>query len=204
MSVIDLAYRTTNAWEIYNQQKRDAESKLYVSGKTIFDNDGAQCLNVTVGENYLRKGQPVSIPNKGLKIPPRSVFVIETEQSIAVPLNMFGLVYGMGENIFRSCIVSPGKIDPGFIGKLKIGFYNGNTESVIMKKGDVIACTSFWDIETALDYPLENYHSEPLPVIENLTALQILLKWLGNNWSSVSALLIALATLAVTIIGGSA
>lgn len=39
MAVIDLAYRTTNEREIYNQQKRDPESKLYVSGKTIWNDD---------------------------------------------------------------------------------------------------------------------------------------------------------------------
>lgn len=199
LAVIDLSNRTTEDWSEYNNNKTEYNSKIYVRGKLLFDNDGAQCINFTVGDHFYQNGQLKQIPNKGLRLSPRELRVVETEQFITIPLNMYGLVFGYGINIFRGCILSPGKIDPGFKGKLKLGFYNGSDSKIVLHKGDVIASGSFWNIQTTMDYPLPDYHAEPIPLLEDYSLLQKAGIWLSKNWYSLLALIIAFATLIATM-----
>ena len=201
MAVIDLSKRLTTVWDEYQQQKGSVESKVFIEGKRILDNEGTQCINFTVGDEYFSKGKTRKVSSNGIKLKPGEVFVIETEQRIAVPLNAFGLVFGVGVNIFSGGFVSAGKIDPGFNGKLKIGFYNGNSRRMVFKKGDVIASASFWDTESSLPYPLPDYHNAT-PIVENIRWIQTCVLWLGQNWYSILALIIAVATLIVSMHGG--
>lgn len=196
--LVNLKNHITSDWHDYNSHITDSESKLYVRGKIIFDNDGPESLNLTVGDKYFLNGKPIKIVKDGIKVPSGKSIVLETEQQLAVPHNMFGVITGIGVNIFRNGFVSTGKIDPGFKGKLKLGYFNGNTSAIIFKSGDLIACCSFWYMESSIEFPLENYHSEPEAFIESISRLKCCLEWFKKNWYSILALAVSLVTLIVT------
>lgn len=198
--LVDLKKHITDDWDVYNDLLTDKESKLYIRGKIIFDNDGPESLNLTVGDKYIVNGKPIKIAEDGIKVPSGKSIVLETEQQLAVPHNMFGMIAGVGVNIFRNGFVSVGKIDPGFKGKLKLGYYNGNTNSITFKAGDLLACCSFWYMESSIKFSLEDYHSEPEAVMESINGLKYILIWLKKNWYSMLALIVAIFTLIVTCI----
>jgi dUTPase len=176
----------------YYEKISSQDSKVYVSEKVFLDNDCPASLLLTVGDTYLRKGLTVKMPSSGIKIPPNKTIVFITKQRVGVPHNVFGMVTGVGTNIFNSGFVSSGKIDSGFEGKLKIAFFNGNEKAVTFKEGELVACCSFWTTEYCIEYKLADYHSDVKPELEETSVLSKWLSWLKNNWYSLLALVISI------------
>ncbi len=192
MSIVDLTKRTTTDWNEYYKNISSQDSKIYVSDKVVLDNDCPASLLLTVGDTYLRKGISVKMPSSGLKIPPNKTIVFVTKQRVGVPHNVFGMITGVGINIFNSGFVSSGKIDSGFDGNLKIAFFNGNEKAVVFNEGDLVACCSFWNTEYSIEYKLPDYHSDVKPELEEKSVLSKGLSWLKNNWYSLLALIISI------------
>ena len=198
MSIIDLTKRTTNSWDEYAQNISAQDSKIFVNDKVLLDNDSPACLLLTIGDSYLSKGAPMQIPDSGVKIPPNKTVVFETKQQIALPYNVFGLVTGVGSNIFNSGFVSSGKIDSGYKGKLKIAYYNGNDRSIVFKKDDLVACCTFWNTDYSIRYQLQNYHSDVMPDLEQISTPSKIWRGFKKNWYSILALVVS----AIAIIAG--
>lgn len=198
--LVDLKKHITSDWNEYNNFISKKESKLYIRGKIIFDNNGPESLNLTVGDKYICNGKTIKISEDGVKVPSGKSVVLETAQQIAVPHNMFGMIAGVGINIFRNGFISAGKIDPGFKGKLKLAYFNGNGNAITFKSGDLLACCSFWYMESSIEFSLEDYHSEPEAVVESVSGLRNIFLWLKKNWYAMLALLVSIFTLIVTCI----
>src|SRR4051794_28508171 len=115
MSVIDLSRRITESREDFERYKRSFESLIFVSCPVQLDESHVS-FDLSVGDNWYdhRSKRLFSIDDNGLHVPPKSSVVIITQQRVALPTNVFGLVMGKGKYIYREAIVSPGKIDPGF------------------------------------------------------------------------------------------
>jgi len=199
MAIINLEKRTTVNWDEFNDNTKSNDSKIFILGDLILDNSGCESLNLTVGKRWLNKNQYYAIPKDGIKVKPGDNIIIESSQEIAMPYNVFGIVFGVGANIFRGGFVSSGKIDPGFKGKLKIGYYNGSKGNIIFKEGDFLACCAFLTMEDCLQAPLQDYHSEPEAIIIQDQGVKKVLRWLSKNWYSTLALLISFATFLLKI-----
>lgn len=195
MSVVDLNSRITNNWQDYYNYKKSSSSYIHIKGPVYLDDSGPATIDISVGESYYdyKRGRELKIPPKGLRISPGKSVLLTIEQKIALPLNVFGIVSGKGKNIFKGCFISCGKINPGYEGNLKIGFFNGNSKVIVVNKGDVLACCSFFNIETYMKAPLQDYQKAPEPTVMNqgFGAVQM---WLKDNWYSMLSLLIALAS----------
>ena len=197
MSIIDLTKRTTNDWNEYIQCISAQDSKIFVNDKVLLDNECPASLLLTIGDSYLLKGIPTIIPSSGIKIPPNKTVVFETKQQIALPYNVFGLVSGVGINIFNSGFVSSGKIDSGYKGKLKIAYFNGNDKSIIFKKDDLVACCAFWNTDYSIKYQLQDYNSDVRPDLEHVNVASAVLSWFKKNWYSVLASAISIIALII-------
>lgn len=184
MAVIDLGNRITEDWDKYNECVKSSDSLIFIDGEIILKDVGPASVNVTVGDKWhdIEKGKVYKIPKAGIKVKSGENILIETSQRIALPNNVFGVLYGTGKNIFRGGFISSGKINPGFNGCLKVGYYNGNSRTICFKPGDLLACCTFLNMETTTNNALEYYINTPEPQILETKIIVKLLMWLKKNW----------------------
>lgn len=117
-----------------------------------------------------------------------------------MPYNVYGIVVGKGINIFNGGVVSTGKIAPGYNGKLRIGYYNASSKTVILHKNDVVGCCVFYNTEsTSLSENTSDQFDNP-PALESISIREMLFEWIGENWYNSVSLLLALSALIVAII----
>jgi deoxycytidine triphosphate deaminase len=200
MLVIDLKHRTTSDWNSFDQNKKSSDSLIFIDSKNVKD-DGACCLDFTVGDRWFNQtnSQWYTIPEDGFILKSNESITIETSERLAVPLNIFGVVTGVGRNIYKGAMVSTGKIDPGFNGKLRIGFYNSQRKKIVIKKGQVLCACFFIQSETSIPAPLPVYidESQTLPTTRSGTFKM----FLQVNWDKILTIAIASLALIYSIFG---
>lgn len=155
MSVVNLDKRMTKSIDEYRKTIHSSDSLICVSidedcknVPIITDPSGPDCLALHVGTVFYYKGCNWKIDReKGVKIKGGRSIVIETAESLRLPANVYGLLYGNGTNIYRGAFISCGKIDPLFAGKLRIGIYNGGAKKIVLKPGDKLAYAIFFQTE---------------------------------------------------------
>ena len=196
MAIINLAKRITKDIQEYEDNKRSARSLIYVNEDIQHDICSPEVLILTVGESYYRKSQQISISEKGLIIKPGESVLLETKQEIATPLNVIGIIYGIGTNIYQNGFISSGKIDQGYFGHLKIGFYNGGTSNITFKKGDVLASAIFHSTEETLSAAFKEQPYERSPSYM-MTKGDYLKLFISEHWISLLSLIAAVIALVV-------
>ncbi|QKZ15094.1 dCTP deaminase domain-containing protein [Spirosoma sp. KUDC1026] len=159
MAVVDLETRLTKDWKIYNSNLKSSDSLIYISPHIDNIEDGPSSLDLSVGNKFLFQdsGKYYIMPEDGVYIEPFSAILIETEQRICLPLNVFGIVIGKGHQIYQGTFISSGKINPGFQGKLNIGLYNGSRKKILIKKGQPLCSCVFFQMESNKTNPLKDY-----------------------------------------------
>lgn len=203
MPIVCLSKRVTGNDVEFNNAMNSADSLLYLQGfdstsSDVFDASGTDCLILRVGDKWFDRSRYVQISNAGIKVKPHSSVVVETLEKIALPLNMYGLLFGAGKNIYSGGFISSGKIDPGFSGNLRIGFHNGSSHPVTLKPGDKIAYSLFLDMESEVHTrPLFTVSSSPAAV--KLTRWERFKLWFFENLSLAN--LLSLCALIVAIVG---
>lgn len=156
MSIVNLNKRMTQDETEYSAAIRSSDSMIYVTVDKecenvpiITDPSGPDCLALHVGTCLYYKGCNWKIDSeKGVKIKAGTSVVLETAESLRLPANVYGLLYGNGKNIYRGAFISCGKIDPLFTGKLRIGIYNGGAKKIVLKTGDKLAYAVFFQTES--------------------------------------------------------
>ena len=109
MAVLDLHTRLTDDYDEYSQNTNSSSSKIHIKGTTIIDGSGQECMKLSVGETWFYNNKYIGIPDKGIKVKPRESVVVVSEQKISLPSNVFGIVFGVGKNIFKGGFVANGK-----------------------------------------------------------------------------------------------
>ena len=199
MSIVSLEKRITKNWDDFEAYKCSSDSYIFIKDSYITDAEGPDCLALTVGNCWYDNGRYINIDKKkGLKVRPHASIVLETAEDIALPLNTYGLLFGAGSNIYRGAFISGGKIDPGFQGKLKIGFHNGSDNTIVLKQGDKLAYCIFVIAENSLiNKPFSHALTPPIVV---MTLREKLTRWLMRNSYELFAIIIAAASLITSII----
>lgn len=200
MSIVHLGKRITDNKDDYYKYLRSNDSLIYDSGPAVTDESGPDCLSLTVGSCWYDDARYVQIhPEKGLKIKPHTSVVIETAEEIALPLNMYGLLFGAGSNIYRGTFISSGKIDPGFMGKLRVGFHNGSGRTVRLRRGDKLAYGIFVGAECDLEhfsFPTASMQ----PPVKIMTGWERFRRWWGQNIYQILTLLVAVISMIVSVV----
>lgn len=160
MSVIDLKKRNTSNWEEMHKHLQSTESIVFIEPQNE-GKIGPVSMDIEVGDAYIIPGSNESfrIPQGGIKVKSKQSIIIYTSQRFKLPYNVFGVVTGKGKYIFKGCFLSTGKIDPGFEGCLKIGFFNGGCSSINLKPNESFATVYFLNTDTTISAPLKNYQS---------------------------------------------
>lgn len=200
MAIINLNRRITQDIDSYSNFSRSSDSLIFVKDHWQTDESGPDCLLLTVGQCWYDNARYLEIDaQKGIKIKPHASVVIETSEEIALPLNMYGLLFGTGSNIYKGAFISSGKIDPGFSGKLRIGFHNGSDKTTVLKPGDKLAYCIFIGTECGLMHT-------PLPSILNQPAVGVmslrerLKKWFIQNAYQILAVTLSIISIVVSVV----
>lgn len=194
MSIINLENRITSNIEIYENNRKSAKSYIFINDLPTFDKGNKETLILNVGDHYIQDSQNIAIPEKGYVVKPGKSVLFETEQKISTPLNVIGVIYGIGTNIFNGGFISAGKIDQGFSDNLKIGFYNAGKHNITFKKGDALACAIFYETEDTMMAVMPERKYERIPVY-NIKKLDKIKSYFSDNWLSFVSLAIAAGTL---------
>jgi dUTPase len=206
MSIVDLNHRLTENYEDYYRLNKSSDSLVYVNGEVLLV-DGPSSLELTVGETWYDCNDGINyevLNNGNLTIKSGSAAVIETEQIIGLPTNIFGLVTGKGKFIFQGILVSSGKIDPGFHDHLRIGLYNGGKEPLILKRGDAFCSCCFFQLESNVDAPRRSLPLIPRKAFSSLPAARRLILFFRRDWGWILSILFALLSFIVSLYGLSA
>ena len=193
MSVIDLTKRSTSDWNEMHKYLLSTDSLVFITPHNK-DNVGPVSMDIEVGDAYILPGSNESfkIPKEGIKVMPKKSIVIYTKQRFKLPYNVFGVVTGKGKYIFKGCFLSAGKIDPGFDGCLKIGFFNGGCSSIYLKPNESFATVYFINTDTTISAPLKTYQNSLEHDVKRIgwykeTWLYIKSHWLGFvSWAIIA------------------
>lgn len=200
MAIVDVGERVTNDKKVYNSALKSSKSYIYLEDGVSSENAAPATINLTVGNQWYNCHDEkfYQIPPKGIKVKPGRSVVLETKQTIGLPYNVFGIIFGTGKNIFRGGFVSTGKIDPSFYDTLKIGYYNGSNTTITFKTDDPLASCSFFDVETTLEAPIHDSKGNPAMMAPD-TFFQKSKLWFSDNWYSVISIIVSILALIIAI-----
>ncbi|WP_041258105.1 dCTP deaminase domain-containing protein [Fibrella aestuarina] len=203
MAVIDLETRLTKDWDSYNSNLKSSDSLIFISPHNYNIEDGPASLDLTVGNRFFfhDRGQHYTITDDGIYIEPFNSLLIETEQKVCLPLNIFGIVIGKGHQIFQGTFISSGKINPGFNGKLNIGLYNGSRKRIHIKSGHPLCSCVFFQMESNMNSPLKNYDANRQINKVYLTRTQKLFNAYKGNMQLVTHIIAIIAFLVALFVG---
>jgi dCTP deaminase len=200
MSVVDLCRRATADWDAFNRCVRSSDSLIFFEKSIPELTDPPGSIDLCVGSRWFDPADNrfYAVEESGLQVKPHSCILIEVEQRMALPHNVMGIVIGKGKFIFRSALISTGKIDAGFDGKLRIGFQNASGQMILLKTGVPFCSCFFINTESEARHPRRN-PMEPEAKPSPLPRLEAAKRWWADNWKTTTPILISIASLAVAI-----
>jgi dUTPase len=156
MSVISVKDRVTEDAQRFQENVASHLSLLFLKGGAPTDSFSVE---LTVGNAWSeRYGQGSNemqkISDAGLKIARHGSIVIEVEEKIKVPFNMYGIIVPTGSLFLdRGILIAPAKVEPSFSGNLKLRLFNTTAFKHTIKKGDKLASIIFFSTETTKFQP---------------------------------------------------
>lgn len=196
MATVDLSTRLTSDLKQYSDVSFSDASFVYISPLPVVD--AGTTADLCVGDEFVdtATGYSHQLPSDGYTLRSHRAVVIFTRETVWLPSNVAGVVLGKGARIFEGVFISPGKISPGFHGRLRIGLFNGSPRPIKLTKGMPVGCCMFFQSESSwLEGPSELQTPHPLPP---LSLLQKLKRWVTSmfdeNWIKLVTALIALVS----------
>lgn len=201
MSIVDLNRRITHDWDVYSRNLKSHESYIYLMDEGEYIQAGTS-ITITVGPIWydVKKNTDIKITDKGIKIKAQKYVVLQSQQSFALPYNIYGIVVGKGVNIFSGGVISTGKIIPGYRGTLRIGYFNASNRTIILRKGDVLGSAIFFDTEATAINPKYEGGFGSVPALEALTRRAKIIEWICDNWYNILTLVLSVVAIIVALI----
>jgi dCTP deaminase len=200
MSVVDLCKRATSDWDVFCKSVRSCDSLIYFEEVIPDISDPPGSVDLAVGTRWFDPVQEAfyAVEETGLQVKPHSAVVVEVQQRIAVPHNVMGIVTGKGKYIFQSALISPGKIDPGFNGRLRIGFYNASNKIIHLKRGDSFCSCFFFNTESEAKHP-RRLEMEPTPKAFPLPRYIVVKRFWADNWKVIFPLIVSVIAMLISL-----
>lgn len=186
MSLLDLQRRVTTDWALFNGNKSSPDSYVHIEGPVHLPPDCKVALDLSVGNSWFDSQRNAfwEIPAEGLSVPAKASVVIETAQKFTLPFNVFGFVTGKGRYIYQAVIISPGKIDPGFSGRLRIGVHNAGDRGILLKTGDPFCSVCFINLESTAEVPIHSEVQPPLRMVQVPFSVRLRTFW-ERHWDRI-------------------
>jgi len=146
MTVVSIKNRQTRDLDDFEYHKKSDISLLYSDAKLVQEFS----VELTLGEKWAKdisRDDPAMYVLDGDEfiIKPKTSVVIEVQETINVPLNLYGIIVPKGSSFLeQGIIISAGKIEPGFSGKLQFLLFNTTNKPREIKRGTSIASGVFF------------------------------------------------------------
>jgi deoxycytidine triphosphate deaminase len=154
MSIINLLNRVTQDKLVFDKSKTSDKSLIFTNASTIED----FTLELKLGEYWSERlvagrTEMYKIEGNSVQIRPKSCVVIETEEEINIPNNLYGIILAKGDKILsKGVFCATSKIKPGHYGHLQILLFNSSDSKVEIEKGTIIASTIFFRTEITPEF----------------------------------------------------
>jgi deoxycytidine triphosphate deaminase len=148
-----MSNRVTQDSQRFENLKKSDFSQIFSNAEEIQDFS----IELTLGNRWSKEP---SVENHNLKnldsdkatIPPQGSIVVESQEEIRVPNNLFGLILTTGSLLRgKGVFVGTGKIEPFFRGKLRLLLMNNTNYKIEIYKGDKLASAIFFRTETTAE-----------------------------------------------------
>jgi deoxycytidine triphosphate deaminase len=116
-----------------------------IEGKILIDPFSDSCLNalsyeLSVGEEWISLRDPYKVRRLGtgevITIAPHETILIISEEYIALPRTIAGLVVPRARKLFEGSTLAATRVDPTWYGKLKVGFTNLSQFTTSLGRGE--------------------------------------------------------------------
>ena len=203
MSVVELKSRMTTEWDNFHGNICSSDSLVYCNKKIESEQENNFLLEVSVGNYFYDSNfRKQSISDSGLVLKPKEYYLIETEEKIALPNNILGIIVGKGTMIVSGIIVFSGKIEPGFNDNLKIALVNENSKPIVIKKYSQFCSCIFFNTESSFEYPPPHFDSNSPGLPTKALFIHKKRSWIKNHIFNISMFLVAIASLLVAVLKG--
>lgn len=182
MTVIQVKGRTTESEEYFDNHSLSNSSYIYTTASE--KNIEEYSLELTVGSgwnnSYSPKNRGLIAITEGITIQRHGSIVVEVGEEIHVPHNRYGIVLPTGSMFLsQGILVASAKVEPAFIGKLKLRMYNTTDREANISKGEKIGSVIFFSTESTKVHDKIYKNSETSSTVPTL--YQNLRRWLSAN-----------------------
>ena len=135
MSVISLEERITTDLAEFEKLKKSDQSRIFCRADKI----EPFAIVLTLGDQWaanISRSDPAmyAIEGNEIEIPSLSSVVVEVEETLILPFNIYGIITQKGAAFLEDgLILAAGKVDPSFSGKLQVLIFNTTKSSRILK-----------------------------------------------------------------------
>lgn len=199
MSIINIAGRRTNSSASFENHRFSDSSQILLDTDTIAE---AFSVEFTIGSNWSRRYGPNSnqmetIPDPGILLKAGQSVVVEVNESLRVPHNMYGLVIPTGRLFLdNGIILAAAKIEPSFHDRLKLRLVNVSGERRILQKGQKVASAIFFSTERTI------HHDDKRKSVVSVTRLpghtRQIATWVSTNRITVIGWIVVVLASAVS------
>lgn len=145
MGILSIKGKHTDCNEAFEVNKKSDASLIYSDAQMVEEFS----IELSVGEQWAKdlskeKAIMYAIEGDEISIKPQSSIVLEVQENIQVPFNMYGLILQTGSVFLeQGILIGAGKIEPSFDGKLRMLIYNTSKTKRTLKKRQKIASAIF-------------------------------------------------------------
>ncbi|WP_447803660.1 dCTP deaminase domain-containing protein [Pseudomonas serbica] len=195
MTVVKIKDRTTKSHANFDTYSHSSNSFIYTDATEAHIEDFS--LEVSVGEgwsdNYSANEKSLWRIDEGITIKRHDSIVVEAAEEIRVPHNRYGLVLPTGSLFLsRGVLVASAKVEPAFLGRLKLRIFNTTNKSVRLRKGEKLGSVIFFSTESTHTHEIINRASEIS--IRPITIPAKFKKWSSLNMNTLISWILASAT----------
>lgn len=182
MSVLQIKGRTT-------ESESDFDTFALSSNRWIFTTAAEHnieefSIELTLGEgwndNYSVHDRNLQRIEDSITVRGHDSIVVEVQDEIRVPHNKYGIVLPTGSLFLsRGILIAPAKVEPAFVGKLKLRMFNTTHQKISLQKGEKLGSVIFFSTESTkthnIIYRASEISASPMSRFGELK------KWLGAN-----------------------
>ncbi|WP_186130298.1 dCTP deaminase domain-containing protein [Burkholderia gladioli] len=194
MSVVHIKTRSTGSEEVFNGAALSDKSALFIKDGLEPDHFSVE---LSVGEAWSDRYGPSysqmhTIPSDGLHLTRHGSIVVQVAERIKVPHNMYGLIVPTGSLFLdRGVLIAPAKVEPSYVGYLKLRLFNTTNDKHDLKKGDKIASIIFFSTETTCFHP--EITKKSIVVSKRIPIRKRLGRWASQSVNQIIGWVVSLA-----------
>lgn len=182
MTVLQIKGRTTNSQPDFDTFALSSNSCIFTTAAE--PNIEEFSIELTLGEgwndNYSAHDRNLRKIDEGITVRSHGSIVVEVHEEIRVPHNRYGVVLPTGSLFLsRGLLIAPAKVEPAFVGKLKLRMFNTTHQKIFLQKGEKLGSVIFFSTESTkvhnVTYRTSEISASPISRFGELK------KWLGTN-----------------------